>query len=171
MKIFIDNWRWAGVPFYLRTGKRMTSKRTEVVIYFKEQPHNIFIDSFRKLPPNKLVLRLQPDEGMEVELLNKVPGIGVGIDLQRTVLDLSFSDAFKDKRVADAYERLLLEAMHGRQSLFIRRDEVEKAWEWIDTIQEAWLAQSDGPKPYAAGTWGPVASVALLARDGREWEE
>lgn len=171
LRVDIDNWRWAGVPFYLRTGKRMTSKRTEVVIYFREQPHNIFKSSFKKLPPNKLVLRLQPDEGMEVELLNKVPGIGVGIDLQRTLLDLSFSDAFQDKRVADAYERLLLEAMHGRQSLFIRRDEVEKAWEWIDTIQEAWQAQSDGPRPYPAGTWGPVASVALLARDGREWEE
>ena len=171
LRVDIDNWRWAGVPFYLRTGKRMTSKRTEVVIYFKEQPHNIFKDSFKKLPPNKLLLRLQPDEGMEVELLNKVPGIGVVIDLQRTVLDLSFSDAFKDKRVADAYERLLLESMHGRQSLFIRRDEVEKAWEWIDTILEAWETQNDGPKPYPSGTWGPVASVALLARDGREWEE
>lgn len=171
LRVDIDNWRWAGVPFYLRTGKRMTSKKTEVVISFKEQPHNIFKSSFKKLPPNKLVLRLQPNEGMEVELLNKVPGIGVGIDLQRTVLDLSFSDAFKSIRVADAYERLLLESMHGRQSLFIRRDEVEKAWEWIDTIQEAWQAQNEGPKAYPAGTWGPVASVALLARDGREWEE
>lgn len=171
IKVDIDNWRWAGVPFYLRTGKRMTTKRSEVVIYFKQLPHNIFKDSYRNLPQNKLIIRLQPDEGVEIEMLNKVPGIGKGIKLQKTMLDLSFCEAFKDGHVADAYERLILETMLGNQSLFIRRDEVERSWTWIDTIQEAWAASNEAPKPYPAGTLGPVASVALLARDGREWEE
>ncbi len=171
LRVDIDNWRWAGVPFYLRTGKRMVTKRSEVVIYFKHLPHNIFTESYRKLPPNKLVIRLQPDEGVEIEMLNKIPGIGLGIKLQKTMLDLSFSEAFKEERIPDAYERLLLETMQGNQSLFIHRDEVERAWTWIDSIQDAWKMQNEPPKPYPAGTWGPVASVALLARDGREWEE
>jgi glucose-6-phosphate 1-dehydrogenase len=171
LRVDIDNWRWADVPFYLRTGKRLTTKRSEVVIYFKRLPHNIFKDSYKHLPQNKLVIRLQPDEGVEIEMLNKEPGIGKGIKLQKTMLDLSFSDAFSTQRIADAYERLILETMHGNQSLFIRRDEVERAWKWIDSIQEAWAQSNEPPRKYAAGTWGPVASVALLARDGREWEE
>lgn len=171
IKVDIDNWRWAGVPFYLRTGKRMTTKRSEVVIFFKQLPHNIFKDSYKELPPNKLVIRLQPDEGVEIEMLNKVPGIGKGIKLQKTMLDLSFSDAFSNEHIADAYERLLLETMIGNQSLFIRRDEVERSWAWIDSIQEAWARSNEPPRSYPAGSWGPVASVALLARDGREWEE
>jgi len=171
IKVDIDNWRWAGVPFYLRTGKRLTAKRSEVVIFFKHLPHNIFKDSYKDLPPNKLVIRLQPDEGVEIEMLNKVPGIGKGIKLQKTRLDLSFSHAFSTKHVADAYERLILETMIGNQSLFIRRDEVEHSWAWIDSIQEAWAMSSEPPRSYPSGSWGPVASVALLARDGREWEE
>lgn len=171
LRVDIDNWRWAGVPFYLRTGKRMTTKRSEVVIYFKQLPHNIFKDSYRNLPQNKLVIRLQPDEGIEIEMLNKVPGIGKGIKLQKTMLDLSFSDAFRDGHVANAYERLILETMLGNQSLFIRRDEVERSWSWIDGILDAWTSCNEPPKTYPAGTLGPVASVALLARDGREWEE
>ncbi len=171
IRVDIDNWRWAGVPFYLRTGKRMTTKRSEVVIYFKQLPHNIFKDSYRSLPQNKLIIRLQPDEGVEIEMLNKVPGIGKGIKLQKTILDLSFSDAFRDGHVANAYERLILETMLGNQSLFIRRDEVERSWRWIDSILDAWEGSNEPPKPYPAGSLGPVASVALLARDGREWEE
>ncbi len=171
LRVDIDNWRWADVPFYLRTGKRLTTKRSEVVIYFKRLPHNIFKDSYLKLPRNKLVIRLQPDEGVEIEMMNKEPGIGKGIKLQKTLLDLSFSDAFNSERVADAYERLILETMIGNQSLFIRRDEVEMSWKWIDSIHKAWENSNEPPKQYPAGAWGPVASVALLARDGREWEE
>lgn len=171
LRVDIDNWRWAEVPFYLRTGKRLASKRSEVVVQFKSLPHNIFQASYRKLPPNRLVIRLQPDEGVEIEVLNKVPGIDKGVQLQRTALDLSFSESFRGERIADAYERLLLEATQANQALFIRRDEIEQAWAWIDSIQGAWQAQREAPKPYPAGSWGPSASVALPSRDGREWAE
>ena len=171
IRVDIDNWRWAGVPFYLRTGKAMATKRSEVVINFKQLPHNIFKESYKNLPPNSLVIRLQPNEGVEIEILNKVPGVARNVQLQRTMLDLSFSEAFEVERVADAYERLILEVMNGNQALFVHRDEVERSWAWIDSIQHAWARCNEPPKKYPAGTWGPVASVALLARDGREWEE
>ncbi|WP_115718793.1 glucose-6-phosphate dehydrogenase [Gallaecimonas mangrovi] len=171
MRVDIDNWRWSGVPFYLRTGKRMPSKTTEVVINFKALPHNIFAKSQKNPPANKLIIRLQPHEGVELQMLNKVPGLESNMRLQSTTLDLSFFDAFKDERIADAYERLLLEAMMGNQALFVRRDEVEAAWTWVDSILAAWEQNGDKPKAYQAGSWGPVASIALITRDGRSWEE
>lgn len=171
LRVDIDNWRWADVPFYLRTGKRMHNKRTEIVINFKQLPHNIFKDSFIDLPANKLVIHLQPNEGIDIQMLNKIPGIGGNIKLQKTKLDLSFSEAFKNKKVFGGYERLILEAMRGNPTLFLSRDEIEQAWTWIDSIQNAWEHQNETPKSYPAGSWGPVASVALLARDGRAWEE
>jgi glucose-6-phosphate 1-dehydrogenase len=173
LKVELDNWRWAGVPFYLRTGKRLPDKTSEVVIYFKRQPHNLFKDSFPQLPPNKLTIRLQPDEGVEVTVMNKVPGLtGTGsMDLQKSKLNLSFSETFKDDRIADAYEKLLLEVMLGNQALFVRRDEVEAAWKWVDGILAAWKNSNEPPEPYQAGTWGPVASIALLAREDRAWYE
>ena len=171
IRVDIDNWRWAGVPFYLRTGKRLPAKGTEIVVHFKDLPHNIFKDTYKNLPGNKLIIRLQPDEGVEIHLLNKVPGLGEQMELQQTKLDLSFSDTFKNDRIADAYERLILEAMLGNQSLFVRRDEVEAAWSWIDGILHAWQQSNELPRPYSAGSWGPVASIAMLARDEREWDE
>ncbi|RUO43398.1 glucose-6-phosphate dehydrogenase [Idiomarina aquatica] len=171
LKAHIDNWRWAGVPFYLRTGKRMPEKRSEVVITFKKQPHNIFHETLPDLPPNKLIIRLQPDEGVEVQMLNKIPGLGKRMQLKATTLDLSFDETFKKKRIADAYERLLLEVMHGNQYLFVHRQEVEHAWDWVDSIIAAWETTEATPKPYPAGSWGPVAAVSLLAQDGREWDE
>jgi len=167
----IDNWRWADVPFYLRTGKRMQGKRTEIVINFKQLPHNIFKDSFQDLPANKLIIHLQNQEGVEVQMLNKVPSIDGNIKLQKTKLDLSFSEKQQEKTVFGGYERLILEAMRGNPTLFLSREEIEQAWTWIDSIQDAWAHQNESPKPYPAGSWGPVASVALLARDGRDWEE
>ncbi len=171
LRVDIDNWRWAGVPFYLRTGKRMQGKRTEIVVYFKQLPHNIFKDSFRDLPPNKLIIHLQPNEGVEIEMLNKIPGIDEHIKLKKTKLDLSFSEAFKKSRIFGGYEKLVLEAMRGNPTLFLSREEIEQAWTWIDSIQDAWRHLNATPKAYSAGTWGPVASVALIARDGRAWEE
>ena len=173
LKVELDNWRWAGGPFYLRTGKRLPTKASEVVIYFKRQPHNLFGASFTQLPPNKLVIRLQPEEGVEVTVMNKVPGLtsSGGMDLQKSKLDLSFSEEFADQRIADAYEKLLLEVMIGNQALFVRRDEVEQAWTWVDSIIKAWKSDSEGPEQYQAGTWGPVSSIGLLAKEGRSWYE
>ncbi|MDN5450568.1 MAG: glucose-6-phosphate dehydrogenase, partial [Enterobacterales bacterium] len=171
IRVDIDNWRWAGVPFYLRPGKRLPSKCSEVVIYFKNPPLNLFSDSYQELPQNKLTIRLQPDEGVQIDILNKVPGLEHKHRLQTTKLDLSFSDTFHQEHLADAYERLLLETMRGIQALFVRRDEVEEAWKWVDSIMEAWAADNESPKPYQAGTWGPVASVAMISRDGRAWNE
>lgn len=171
LRVDIDNWRWAGVPFYLRSGKRMPFKSSEIVVYFKNPPHNLYRSNYRNLPPNKLTIRLQPHEGVEIQMMNKVPGLEQKQRLQTAKLDLSFSDTFKTERIADAYERLLLEAMLGNQALFVRRDEVEQAWSWVDGIINAWESSSEKPKPYPAGTWGPVASVALIAKDGRSWDE
>ena len=171
IKAEIDNWRWTGVPFYLRTGKRMPAKHSEIVVHFKEQPHNIFKDSYADLPANKLTIRLQPDEGVELEVMNKIPGIASQMNIHENKLDLSFSETYENERVVDAYERLMLEVINGNQSLFVRRDEVEAAWTWADSIIEAWQSSSDKPKPYAAGSWGPVASISLIARDDRHWVE
>ncbi|MDF7667164.1 glucose-6-phosphate dehydrogenase [Orbaceae bacterium ESL0727] len=170
IRVDIDNWRWAGVPFYLRTGKRLPSKCSEVVVYFKTPPLNLFSESYSELPQNKLTIRLQPDEGVDIEILNKIPGLENNHRLQTTKLDLSFSKTFH-QHIADAYERLLLEVMRGRQALFVHRDEVEAAWKWVDSIMHAWELDNESPKPYQAGTWGPVASVALITKDGRSWSE
>jgi glucose-6-phosphate 1-dehydrogenase len=173
IKAEIDNWRWAGVPFYLRTGKRLPNKTSEVVIYFKRQPHNLFGESFTTLPQNKLVIRLQPDEGVEITVMNKVPGLtsSRSMDLQKSKLNLSFSEAFEAQRIPDAYEKLLLEVMIGNQALFVRRDEIEQAWTWVDSIKAAWGKSNEPAESYQAGTWGPVSSIALLAREGRSWYE
>jgi len=171
LKAEIDNWRWAGVPFYLRTGKRMANKVSEIVIYFKNPTHNLFKEYYRELPPNKLTIRLQPQEGVEIQMLNKVPGLVESQRLQTTKLDLSFSQAFEGQRIADAYERLLLEVINGNQALFVRRDEVEASWTWCDGIIEAWRKTGQPLATYPAGSAGPVASVGLIARDGRAWDE
>lgn len=143
IRVDIDNWRWAGVPFYLRTGKRLPTKCSEVVVYFKNPEMNLFKDSYAELPQNKLTIRLQPDEGVDIEILNKVPGLDHKHKLQTTKLDLSYSETFNQSHLADAYERLLLETMRGIQALFVRRDEVEAAWTYVDSIIEAWNADGD----------------------------
>lgn len=171
IRVDIDNWRWAGVPFYLRTGKRLTAKCSEVVVYFKKPALNLFNESWQDLPQNKLTIRLQPDEGVDIQILNKVPGLDHKHRLQTTKLDLSYSQTFNQTHLADAYERLLLETMRGVQALFVRRDEVEEAWKWVDSITQAWEMDNEPPKPYQAGSWGPVASVAMITRDGYSWSE
>lgn len=171
LRVDIDNWRWAGVPFYLRTGKRLPTKCTEVVIYFKKPAINLFQNSYLELPPNKLTIRLQPDEGVDIEILNKTPGLDHKHQVQQTKLDLNYSKQFDQTHIADAYERLLLETMRGMQALFLRRDEVEAAWEWIDSITEAWKRDGDSPKLYQAGTWGPLSSEAMISRAGHTWNE
>jgi len=169
IKAEIANWRWAGVPFYLRTGKRLSSRVSEIVVAFRSIPHSIFDAHAGALEPNKLVIRLQPDEGVKLWLMIKDPGPG-GMRLRYVPLDMSFAQAFK-VRSPDAYERLILDVIRGNQTLFMRRDEVEAAWRWIDPIADAWEEAGEAPKSYPAGTWGPSASVALIERDGRTWQD
>jgi len=166
----IDNWRWAGVPFYLRTGKRMQSRRTDIAIQFKSVPHNIFADSQPDLPANRLVIHLQPQEHVTLEILSKQPGLE-GVRLQSVPLELSLTKAQSGQRTRIAYERLLLDALKGNSTLFVRRDEVEAAWSWIDGIQSSWRSTRQLVKPYPAGTWGPSAAIALTERHGHSWYE
>ena len=163
----VKNWRWAGVPFYLRTGKRLPERVSEIVIAFRPIPHSVFEPSAGPIAANRLVIRLQPDEGVKLWLMIKDPGPG-GMRLRTVPLDMSFSQAF-GVRNPDAYERLVLDVVRGNQTLFMRRDEVEAAWAWIDPILEAWAQSGAVPKPYRAGSWGPSAGIALIERDGRTW--
>jgi glucose-6-phosphate 1-dehydrogenase len=169
IKSEIANWRWAGVPFYLRTGKRLAARVSEIIVSFRPIPHSIFEAGAGALEPNKLVIRLQPDEGVRLWLMIKDPGPG-GMRLRYVPLDMSFAEAFK-VRSPDAYERLILDVIRGNQTLFMRRDEVEAAWKWIDPIADAWEHSSEPPKGYTAGTWGPSASVALIEREGHSWHD
>jgi glucose-6-phosphate 1-dehydrogenase len=153
------------VPFYLRTGKRMGARRSEIVVQFKDTPVPIFGEGAGT--PNRLVLRLQPDEGVRLWLNMKEPGPG-GLRIKSAALDLSFAEEF-EVRYPDAYERLLMDVVRGNLSLFMRRDEVEAAWKWADALLEAWAQAGGDPKPYAAGSNGPEASASLLDRDGRAW--
>ncbi|MCB1378323.1 MAG: glucose-6-phosphate dehydrogenase [Alphaproteobacteria bacterium] len=169
LKAEIANWRWNGVPFYLRTGKRLPARVSEIVVTFKPVPHSVFEHAAGPLLANRLVIRLQPDEGVKLWIMIKDPGPG-GMRLSHVPLDMTFAETF-DVRHPDAYERLVMDVVRGSQTLFMRRDEVEAAWAWIDPILEAWSAASDLPKHYTAGTWGPSAAVALIERDGRTWYE
>ena len=166
----IDNWRWAGVPFYLRTGKRMAVRSTQIVVQFRAVPHSIFPKG--DMLPNRLTIRLQPEEEISLELMNKTPSLeSGGMRLKPLSLDLSLSDAFKRQRRRIAYEKLFLEALTGNSILFVRRDEVEAAWKWIDAIIEGWKEHDMKPAPYTAGTWGPSAAFALTERNGNSWYE
>jgi glucose-6-phosphate 1-dehydrogenase len=169
VKAEIGSWRWNGVPFYLRTGKRLPTRVSEIVVEFKPVPHSMFEKTAGTISPNRLILRLQPDEGVKLWLMIKDPGPG-GMRLQHVPLDMSFKDAF-NVRNPDAYERLLMDVVRGNQTLFMRRDEVAAAWKWIDPILDYWTSSSDVPKAYTSGTWGPAASVALIERDGNTWQE
>ncbi len=162
----IDNWRWAGVPFFLRTGKRLPERRTQIAIQFKPLPHSIFGDRARDdLIANRLVIDLQPDEGISLLLMNRAPGI-TGARLQALPLSLSLADGGR-RRIA--YERLFLDVLAGNPALFVRRDEVELAWAWIDGVAASWNDLGMAPRSYAAGSWGPPGAFALLERTGREW--
>ncbi len=165
----LDTWRWAGVPIYLRTGKRMSERRSEIVVTFKRVPHSIFrsVDPAMTLEPNRLVIRLQPNEGVTLQMMMKVPGSG-RLKLVPRELDLKYETAF-EMRSPDAYERLLTDVLRGDQTLFMRRDEVEAAWAWIDPIIEGWRDFYPKPHRYASGSWGPSQSVGLIEREGRSW--
>ncbi|MBI1731791.1 MAG: glucose-6-phosphate dehydrogenase [Gammaproteobacteria bacterium] len=167
----IDNWRWRGVPFYLRTGKRMPKRYTEIFIQFRDVPHSIFaLPPGSNLTANKLMIRLQPEEEITLWMMNKVPGLtSEGTRLQALPLNLSRTNAFPNYRRGIAYERLILDAIHCNRTLFVRRDEVEAAWGWIDGIVAGWQAAGLTPQSYSAGSWGPSASFALTERFGHTW--
>ena len=169
LKAEIENWRWAGVPFYFRTGKRMAARVSEICIQFKPIPHSIFDHAEGAPKANKLIIRLQPDEGVKLMMMIKDPGPG-GMRLREVPLNLSFAETFNE-RTPEAYERLLMDVVRGSQTLFMRRDELEAARSWIDPIREAWDRSSEAPQSYVAGTWGPSGSIALIERDGRTWYE
>ncbi|NQZ31534.1 MAG: glucose-6-phosphate dehydrogenase [Oceanospirillaceae bacterium] len=165
----IQNWRWAGVPFYLRTGKRMTEKLTQIVVHFKQQPHFIFDPEQRDIASNKLILSLQPNEGVSLQVQTKSPGINNDIQIQPTILDLNFNKEFKGTRTPHAYERLLFEVIKGNQYLFVRRDEIEHAWTWCDNIMQHWDKPEHILHKYPAGSWGPTESQIIIRNDKRKW--
>ncbi|APG62343.1 glucose-6-phosphate dehydrogenase [Sphingorhabdus lutea] len=172
IKAFVDNWRWQGVPFYLRTGKRLSERRSEIVIQFKPVAHNIFKDKAGSLASNRLIIRLQPEEYVRLLVMAKEPGLDrEGITLREVPLDLSLTKAFSHMRRRIAYERLLLDLIEGDQTLFVRRDEVEGQWRWIDAIRAIWQRDKNMPKNYGAGSWGPSAAIALTERDGVSWND
>lgn len=169
LKLEIDNWRWSGVPFYLRTGKRLKAKHSEIVVQFQDVPHSIFPEQQYNVRPNVLRIRLQPDEGVQLSIMAKEPGPG-GFDLRPVALDLSFAETF-GVSYPDAYERLLMEVLRGNPALFMRRDEVEAAWDWVDGVISNWQSGRQKVESYMAGSWGPNAASLLLDRDGRAWYE
>ncbi|HJV74113.1 MAG TPA: glucose-6-phosphate dehydrogenase [Noviherbaspirillum sp.] len=168
VKAEIDTWRWAGVPFYLRTGKRMADQLAEIVVRFKAIPHSIFTQPYSSFQPNSLIISLQPDEGLQLNLMAKTPGDGMR--LKPVELELDFRETFKTPRM-DAYERLLLDVLRGQLTLFMRSDELEAAWEWVEPILNYWEQEAIEPLPYTAGSWGPAAASALIGRDGLQWRE
>ncbi|HET8882559.1 MAG TPA: glucose-6-phosphate dehydrogenase [Solimonas sp.] len=167
IKAELDNWRWAGVPFYLRTGKRMQERLAEIVVNFRGVPHPI-LKATSGEPINRLVISLQPDEGLRLDMMAKVAG--QSMDIQPIFLDVALSETYR-ARQWDAYERLIIDVIEGKLTLFMRRDEQAAAWQWVEPIMQTWEHSTQPPKSYPAGTWGPTASSALIARDGHAWHE
>jgi len=168
MKLSIDNWRWSGVPFYVRAGKRFARRVTEIAIQFKKVPHSLFNAPDGGISPNVLAVRVQPDEGISLRFTTKEPGNATV--LRDVAMDFRYGTAF-GSNTPEAYERLLLDAMRGDATLFTRRDEVEEQWSFIDPVFDAWREQAVAPPTYQAGTWGPEQADDLLARDGRRWRK
>jgi len=168
LKLFLDNWRWAGVPFYLRTGKAMLKRATEVAVQFKDIPQILFNPNpAARQPPNVLALRIQPEEGMSLRIISKVPGSKV--QTNPVEMNFKYGDAFGAPS-PEAYERLLLDVMVGDASLFMRRDAVEASWAWVTPILDGWAAYGTKWLPeYLAGSWGPVEADRLIENDGRKW--
>ncbi|HKY82859.1 MAG TPA: glucose-6-phosphate dehydrogenase [Sphingobium sp.] len=172
LKAHIDNWRWQGVPFYLRTGKRMPARQSEIQIQFKPVRHSIFgRNGGSGLEPNTLIIRLQPEEYIRLLIMSKRPGLERDVHLEEVTLDVSLTAAFAGQRRRIAYERLILDLLAGDQTLFVRRDEVEAQWTWIDSIIDGWKQAGMKPSSYASGNWGPSSAIALIERDGASWHD
>ncbi len=164
----INNARWAGVPFFLRTGKRMQKRHSEIIIEFSDPPFSVFAGQPAASHPNRLLITLQPEESIQLQMMAKEPGSG--LNMRPVFLNLDLQSAFTERR-AEAYERLLIDVIKGRLTHFMRRDELEAAWKWADPILEGWKQLNDKPKPYPAGSWGPAASSALVAKEDAVWAE
>jgi glucose-6-phosphate 1-dehydrogenase len=172
LKAHVDNWRWKGVPFWLRTGKRLTRRKSEIVIAFRPVPHSIFGEDVKGMRPNQLVIGLQPEENIRLSLVAKVPGLDDrGLRLKTVSLDIGDKAAFAESRRRIAYERLLLDLIEGRPTLFVRRDEVEAQWAYVDQIRRGWAEAALPPTPYTAGSWGPADAYSLIGRDGAAWND
>jgi glucose-6-phosphate 1-dehydrogenase len=172
LKAHVDNWRWAGVPFWMRTGKRLPERRTEIVIQFKCVPYSIFATRGATTQPNSLVIAIQPDENIQLQLMAKTPGLDRdGIRLREVPLNLGLANAFADHRRRIAYERLLLDLIEGDPTLFVRRDEVEAQWQWIDGVRQALGEAGAKPETYKAGSWGPAAAKKLTKGSGVSWDD
>ncbi len=170
MKVKISNWRWNGTPFYLRTGKRLRARQSEIAVVFKDPPHMIFPDQAAHRC-NRLLIHLQPNEGMDLRVTIKEPGHG-GMRLMDVPLDMSFAETLgATGAITDAYERLVMDVIRGDQTLFMRGDEVEAAWAWTDPLIARWQLRGDVPKPYDAGSSGPEDALMLMHKDGRRWRE
>ncbi|NOX73505.1 MAG: glucose-6-phosphate dehydrogenase [Alphaproteobacteria bacterium] len=170
MKVQVSNWRWAGTPFYLRTGKKLRARMSEIAVVFRDPPHSIF-PAMQNRRGNALIIRLQPDEGITLRMTIKDPGPG-GMRLTEVPLDMTFAEALgSDVIVPDAYERLIMDVIRGDQTLFMRGDEVEAAWDWIDPIEQDWAESSAKPAPYDPGGSGPEDALMLMHRDARRWRE
>jgi glucose-6-phosphate 1-dehydrogenase len=170
MKVQVSNWRWAGTPFYLRTGKKLRARMSEIAVVFRDPPHSIF-PAMQNRRGNALIIRLQPDEGITLRMTIKDPGPG-GMRLTEVPLDMTFAEALGDDIIVpDAYERLIMDVIRGDQTLFMRGDEVEAAWDWIDPIEQDWAESSEKPAPYDPGGSGPEDALMLMHRDGRRWRE
>jgi len=170
MKVQVSNWRWAGTPFYLRTGKKLRARTSEIAIIFRDPPHSIFTDNYEHRG-NALIIKLQPDEGITLRMTIKEPGPG-GMRLTEVPLDMTFAEALGvDAEATDAYERLIMDVIRGDQTLFMRGDEVEAAWDWIDPMINQWERSETKPAPYDVGGSGPEDALMLMHRDGRRWRE
>ena len=168
IKAHVDNWRWSGVPFYLRTGKRMPDKVTEIIIQYKALPHHIFGEG-ESAEPNRLIIRLQPNEGIEMTMVSKRQSLRDKLSLQTHTLNFDFREDGEIDRIPDAYERLFLDAINGDPSLFVGREEIEESWRWCDQLISACEQCGVKVNAYQAGSWGPSKSELLIDRDGRNW--
>lgn len=168
IKAHVDNWRWSGVPFYLRTGKRMPDKVTEIIIQYKALPHHIFGEG-ESAEPNRLIIRLQPNEGIEMTMVSKRQSLRDKLSLQTHTLNFDFREDGEIDRIPDAYERLFLDAINGDPSLFVGREEIEESWRWCDQLISACEQCGLKVNAYQAGSWGPSKSELLIDRDGRNW--
>jgi glucose-6-phosphate 1-dehydrogenase len=170
LKVGVSSWRWRGTPFYLRTGKKLRARASEIAVTFRDPPHSIFGED-APWRANVLVIRLQPDEGMTLRVMIKEPGPG-GMRLKDVALDMSFAEALgEEMHIPDAYERLIMDVIRGNQTLFMRGDEVEAAWAWTDPIIAGWTERGELPHPYDPGSTGPEDALMLMHRDGRRWRE